>query len=69
MRRAALMPALLWTGAAIAHPGHGPGGWLSASLQHLLNEPDHLAALLTPLVAGVGLLAWRLVRRRRCKEE
>jgi hydrogenase/urease accessory protein HupE len=63
------MPALLWTGAALAHPGHGSGGWLSASLQHLLSEPDHLAALLGPLVAGVGVVAWRLARRRRGKED
>jgi len=54
MRCAGLI-LLLLAGAARAHPGHG-----AAELIHLLTEPDHLAALLLPLVIG---LAWLLRRR------
>jgi hydrogenase/urease accessory protein HupE len=49
----------LATDAALAHPGHGAGGWLSAAWSHLLSEPDHLAAILMPLLAGLAYLAWR----------
>lgn len=58
MQRATLM-LLLFASEALAHPDHGSGGWLSADLLHLLSEPDHLAMILAPLVAG---LAW-IVRR------
>ena len=51
MQRAGLI-LLLAAGNALAHPGH-ENGWLSASLAHLLSEPDHLAILLGPLVLGI----------------
>jgi hydrogenase/urease accessory protein HupE len=60
MQRASLI-LLLFAGEALAHPDHGSGGWLSATLSHLLSEPDHLAAILAPLLVGV---AWLAVRKR-----
>lgn len=57
----ALAPALMLVlapGLALAHPQHEGGSALGASLAHLLSEPDHLAALLLPvLVAAIWL--WR----------
>ena len=44
---------------ALAHPGHG-----IAQLGHLLTEPDHLTAILLPLVIGLGWLLWRYFTRR-----
>ena len=62
MQRAGLM-LLFFAGEALAHPDHGPGGWLSAALSHLLSEPDHLAIILAPLALGLVLL----VRRTRAR--
>ena len=56
---------LLFAGEALAHPDHGAGGWVSATLSHLLSEPDHLAMILAPLAFGI---AWVVVRRRRLRE-
>ena len=65
MQRASLIaPLLLFSGEALAHPGHGAGGWLSATLSHLLGEPDHLALILFPLAVGVGCLLRRALRAR-----
>ncbi len=63
MQRFAVM---LWfaAGEALAHPGHASGGWLSAGLLHLLSEPDHLAMILLPAVAGAGWLLRRALRAR-----
>lgn len=55
---------LFAAGEALAHPDHGPGGWLSANLLHLLTEPDHLAMILFPAVVGAGWLLRRLMRER-----
>jgi hydrogenase/urease accessory protein HupE len=64
MQRASLI-LLFFAGEALAHPDHGPGGWLSATLSHLLSEPDHLAMILAPVVvAGAGWVAWRLRKAR-----
>ena len=60
MHRSALI-LLLSCEAALAHPDHGSGGWLSADLFHLLTEPDHLAVILAPLVIGV---IWFLRRKK-----
>ncbi len=62
MQRAGLMLLLAAAADALAHPDHGAGGWLSATVSHLLSEPDHLAMILAPL-AVVGI-AWMLWRRR-----
>ncbi len=43
---------------AWAHPQHGSPGWLSASISHLLSEPDHLAWILVPALVACGLV-WR----------
>lgn len=51
---------LVLSHAAVAHPGHGTGEGTDAA--HFLTEPVHLAPLV--LVAAVGLLGWRLRRRR-----
>ena len=67
MRRAGLI-LLFFAHQALAHPDHGAGGWLSASLSHLLSEPDHLAMILAPLVAGLGWFVarqWKLRAARR----
>jgi hydrogenase/urease accessory protein HupE len=69
MQRAGLTILLLAAGNAFAHPGHGAGGWLSASLAHLLSEPDHLALILGPLVAVACWLGWRRVAKRRAKSD
>src|SRR5262245_36552077 len=61
MHRASLI-LVLFAGEALAHPDHGTGGWLSATLSHLLSEPDHLAMILAPLALG-AYLVWRAVRR------
>ena len=44
----------------LAHPGQHA----AAELLHLLTEPDHLAAILLPLVIGLALLLRRYFRRR-----
>ncbi len=64
MPRAVLITLFLFAGEALAHPGHGAGGWLSATLSHLLSEPDHLALLLLPVAIAA---AW-LLRRRKAPE-
>jgi hypothetical protein len=65
MPRANLIAVLLLlSGEALAHPGHGAGGWLSATLSHLLGEPDHLTLILFPLVLGVAWLLRRALRAR-----
>ncbi len=61
MHRATLI-LFLSAGEALAHPGHGTGGWLSAELLHLLSEPDHLAMILAPLVVGLVWIAWRAIK-------
>ena len=53
---------LFFAGEALAHPDHGSGGWLSATLSHLLSEPDHLAMILAPFALG-AYLVWRAIRR------
>jgi hydrogenase/urease accessory protein HupE len=62
MHRASLI-LLLFAGEALAHPDHGSGGWLTATLSHLLSEPDHLALILAPLMIG---LVW-LIRRKSAR--
>lgn len=59
------LTVLFFAGEALAHPDHGAGGWLSATLSHLLSEPDHLAMILAPLAVGI---AWIVVRRRKLRE-
>ena len=61
MHRASLI-LLFIAGEALAHPDHGASGWLSATLSHLLSEPDHLAMILAPLLLA-AYLAWRALRR------
>ena len=61
MHRASVILLFLAT-EALAHPDHGSGGWLSATLSHLLSEPDHLAMILAPLALG-AYLVWRAIRR------
>ena len=56
--RLAALAAAFAPGLALAHPGH-PGGMLSAAWEHLLSEPDHLVAILAPVLAALGYLAWR----------
>ena len=63
MHRAPLT-LLLFAGETLAHPDHGSGGWLSADLLHLLTEPDHLALILIPAVAGAGWLLRFALRTR-----
>ena len=68
MPRAGLI-MLFFAGEALAHPDHGSGGWLSAALSHLLSEPDHVAIILAPLIAGIAWfgvreLLLRAVRRK-----
>ena len=54
IRTTSVLPLLmLLPGQAAAHPGHA-----AMDLVHLLTEPDHLAALLLPLVIGRVWL-WR----------
>jgi hydrogenase/urease accessory protein HupE len=55
---------LFFAGEALAHPDHGAGGWVSATLSHLLSEPDHLAMILAPLVVGA---AWFALRRKKLR--
>jgi len=62
MHRASLI-LLFFAGEALAHPDHGSGGWLTATLSHLLSEPDHLALILAPLMIG---LVW-LIRRKSAR--
>lgn len=61
MHREVLITLFLFAGEALAHPGHGAGGWLSATLSHLLGEPDHLALILLPVAIAA---AWPLHRRK-----
>ena len=67
MHRASLI-LILYAGEALAHPGHGTGGWLSAALSHLLSEPDHLAIILAPLLVGLAWVA-RRARKVRAKAQ
>jgi len=69
MRRAGLMLLLLAAGNALAHPEHGAAGWISASLAHLLSEPDHLAMILGPLLLGGLAIARALLRRRAARAD
>jgi len=69
MQRAGVMLLLVATGDALAHPDHGAGGWLSATLSHLLSEPDHLAMILAPLVVvGIVWMARRATRSRNAPQ-
>jgi hydrogenase/urease accessory protein HupE len=56
-------------GTAHAHPEHGAAGWLSAGLSHLLSEPDHLAAILLPLVVAGALIGWKRLARSRSRRK
>jgi hydrogenase/urease accessory protein HupE len=53
---------------ALAHPSHAGGGPLGAGLLHLLGEPDHLAAMLLPLVAVATIAALLRRRARRSRD-
>ena len=55
--------ALLGSGTALAHPGHGPGGGDWSAL-HYLREPEHLF-LAIPLLALLALVGDRALRSRR----
>ena len=55
--------ALLASGTAFAHPGHGSGGGDFSPL-HYLSEPEHLL-FAAPLVVLVALGARALRSRRR----
>jgi len=66
MHRAAVI-VLLSAGEALAHPDHGAGGWLSATLQHLLSEPDHLALIVLPVAIAAGWLLRRRLKTRLAK--
>ena len=55
--------ALLGSGTAFAHPGHGQGGGDFSAL-HYLGEPEHLL-FAAPLVVLVALLGARALRSRR----
>jgi len=68
MHRAGLI-LFFSVGEALAHPDHGASGWLSATLSHLLSEPDHLAMILAPLVLGLAWLARRVVTLRLKRRE
>lgn len=61
LRRASALLAAALPLAAAAHPGHDTApamGWLDA-LEHLLTQPDHLAALgLALVLAALALGAW-----------
>ena len=61
MQRAGLI-LFFFAGAAFAHPDHPAGGWLSATLSHLLSEPDHLAMILAPLVLGLAWMTRRAIK-------
>lgn len=71
MHRAALI-ALLAATEALAHPDHGGRAWISADLMHLLSEPDHLAMIIAPLVAGlawIGRRVWLARLRERAARQ
>lgn len=59
MRLSGILLLLLPAERTLAHPGHG-----AADLVHLLTEPDHLAAILLPLVIGLAWLLRRYFKRR-----
>ena len=71
VRRAAFMlPGLLASGAALAHPGHdtAPAMGFWQGLEHLLTQPDHLGMLVAALGVGViALRSWRSASRRGIK--
>jgi hydrogenase/urease accessory protein HupE len=55
-------------GSALAHPNHAGGSPLGAGLLHLLTEPDHLAAIVLPLlVVAVIVVGLRRRRTRRSR--
>lgn len=67
-RSAAVLPGLLFGGAAVAHPGHdtAPAMGLFEGLAHLLTQPDHLGLLALAVGAAViSVRALRAVRARR----
>lgn len=71
MRSTALIALSAATGA-LAHPHHGGRGWVSAELIRLLSEPDHLAMILAPLLAGlawIGRRAWLARVRERAARQ
>jgi len=55
--------ALLGSGTALAHPGHGPGGGDWSAL-HYLREPEHLFFAI-PFLALLALVGDRALRSRR----
>jgi hydrogenase/urease accessory protein HupE len=59
IQRAVIGAASLAAAAAWAHPNHADAN-ATASLLHLLTEPDHLLAIL----AAVGVVAWAIRRNR-----
>jgi hydrogenase/urease accessory protein HupE len=63
MYRASLI-LFFFASEALAHPDHGSGGWLSATLSHLLSEPDHLALILAPLMFGLVWIVRSVVQTR-----
>ncbi len=67
MQRATMIGWLLIAGEVLAHPEHGSGGPVSATLSHLLGEPDHLAMILLPVVVGTAWLLLRVLRARSVK--
>jgi hydrogenase/urease accessory protein HupE len=68
MHRAAVILFLCagCVGAALAHPNHAGGSPLGAGLLHLLSEPDHLAAIVLPIVVAVAIVMALRRRRARC---
>ena len=56
---ASLAGALAW-----GHPNHADPG-TSASILHLVTEPDHLLAL----VAAAGVVIWAVRRRRVARKQ
>ena len=55
--------ALLASGTAFAHPGHGRAGGDFSAL-HYLGEPEHLL-FAVPLLVLVALLGARAIRSKR----
>jgi hydrogenase/urease accessory protein HupE len=63
-RAGLVLPGLLASAAALAHPGHttAPAMGFWQGLVHVLSEPDHLGMLMAALV--IGVIAVRTARAR-----
>lgn len=48
-----VLPALLLSSIANAHPGEHHGGFFSV-IAHLLSEPDHMILAALAVAAGIG---------------